>query len=127
MKISDDKKIKDIQQEFQQLFPYLQLHFYKGRHKEGKPSPPETQLDPELSIGEVRTIHNEGELTIQPEMTVGELENLFWTKYGLNVQIFRRSGNLWLQTTKTDTWTLAEQNRKGGHSEQAWKEMHGED
>lgn len=127
MRISDDKKIRDIQQEFQQLFPYLQIQFYKGKHEEGKPSPAEEQLEHTLSIGEVRNVHDEGELVIKPDMTVADLEDQFWNKYGLNVQVFRRSGNLWLQTTKTDNWTLAEQNRKGGHSEEAWKEMHGED
>ena len=126
MIISDDKKISDIQQEFQQLFPHLQIRFYQGQHEEGKASPPEAMLDPALSIGEVRKVHQAGELTIDPEMTVAGLEEQFWRRYGLNVQVFRRSGNLWLQTTKTDNWTLAEQNRKGGHSEEEWKKMHGE-
>ena len=127
MKISDDKKIKAIQEEFQQRFPYLRLEFYEGKHEQGKPSPADAQLDRQLTIGAVRQLHNEGELTIEPEMSVGQLEDAFWNQYGLNVQVFRRSGNLWLQTTKTDDWSLAEQNRKGQHSEQAWKEMHGED
>lgn len=125
MEISDDKKIKDIQEEFQKLYPYLRLEFYEGKHQEGEPSSPSAQLDPELTLGEIRKVHNKGELTLLPDMTVGDLEEAFWNNYGLNVQVFRRSGNLWLQTTKTDDWTLAEQNRKGEHSEQAWKEMHG--
>lgn len=127
MKITDEKKIRDIQQEFQKHFPHLRLEFYKGKHVAGQPSPADAQLEPEFSIGEVRKVHMEGELVIKPEMAVSELEDHFWKQYGLNVQVFRLSGNLWLQTTKTDNWTLAEQNRKGGHSEEAWKEMHGED
>ncbi len=55
------------------------------------------------------------------DMSVSELEQLFLTKYGLNAQVFRRSGNLWLQTSATDHWTLAEQNRKGGHSEELFE------
>jgi hypothetical protein len=55
-------------------------------------------------------------------MTVAELERLFVENFGLNAQVFRRSGTLWLQTSATDNWTLAEQNRKGGHSEQLARE-----
>jgi hypothetical protein len=32
-------------------------------------------------------------------------------KFGINVQVFRKAGELWLQTTITDHWTLAEQER----------------
>jgi hypothetical protein len=29
------------------------------------------------------------------------------------VQVFRQSGRVWLETTRTDDWTLAEQNKQG--------------
>lgn len=116
--------MKDIQTEFNQKFPYLRLEFYKGKHESGEPSPASKQLDPEKTIGQVRKVHNEGELSIDGHLKVSTLEDRFWELYGLNVQVFRLSGNLWLQTTTTDQWTLAEQNRKGEHSEKAYKEMH---
>jgi hypothetical protein len=43
-------------------------------------------------------------------MKVGELEHAFNVKFGLSAQVFRKSGEIWLQTTTTDTWTLAKQN-----------------
>jgi len=46
-------------------------------------------------------------------MKVSELEKIFLEDYGLNVQVFRNSGRVWLETTMTDDWTLAEQNRQG--------------
>jgi len=55
----------------------------------------------------------EGELDIPDTLTVGELENLFMDRFGLSVQVFRRSGNLWLETTMTDNWTLKQQNDHG--------------
>jgi len=54
-----------------------------------------------------------GELELNDEMTVGELENSFLEKFWLNVQVSRRSGNLWLETTMTDKWTLKQQNDHG--------------
>ncbi|MCB0664098.1 MAG: hypothetical protein KDC24_15235, partial [Saprospiraceae bacterium] len=70
-------------------------------------------LDAEKTIGEVRTIHNKGEMELKSNMSVADLEKDFFDKYGLNVQVFRMSKDLWLQTTKTDQWTLAEQNQRG--------------
>ncbi|MBK8556702.1 MAG: hypothetical protein IPL65_13445 [Lewinellaceae bacterium] len=36
---------------------------------------------------------------------------------GLHVQLFRKSGSLWLETSRTDQLTLAQQNAKGESSE----------
>ncbi|HHM21707.1 MAG TPA: hypothetical protein ENJ20_06755 [Bacteroidetes bacterium] len=117
--------MKELKKEFREKFPYLKLEFYKGRHEDGKPSPATNQLDDSKKIGEVRTIHKEGELQVRGNMKVSTFENRFREQYGLNVQVFRRSGNIWLQTTTTDHWTLARQNGKGERSEKAYKEMHG--
>ncbi len=118
MLLDNSKKIKDLQAEFQKDFPYLKLEFYKGAHQQGEASPARQQLDSEQLVGKVRSVQQAGHLPIRAEMTVAELERLFVENFGLNVQVFRRSGTLWLQTSATDNWTLAEQNRKGGHSEQ---------
>ncbi|MCC6724706.1 MAG: hypothetical protein IT258_09360 [Saprospiraceae bacterium] len=118
MLIDDHKMIMDLQMEFHQKFPYLKLEFYSGTHKVGETSPAKTHLDGSLLLKNVRTVHTEDDLYIREEMSVSELEQLFLNKYGLNAQVFRRSGNLWLQTSATDHWTLAEQNRKGGRSEE---------
>ena len=126
MQITDSKKLKAIQAEFQEKFPYLKLEFYEGKHESGKPSPAGKQLGPEKTIGQVRTVQADGDLGIDGQLKVSTLETRFWQHYGLNVQVFRLSGNLWLQTSTTDSWTLAEQNRKGEHSKQAYKKMHGE-
>ncbi len=122
MLIDNGKKIKDLQLEFHRAFPHLKLEFYEGSHRPGEASPARQQLDNEQLIDEVRSVHSKGDLRIREEMSVSELERLFLEKFGLNAQVFRRSGTLWLQTSATDHWTLAEQNRKGGHSEQLARE-----
>ncbi len=126
MYISDKKTLREIKRAFHEKFPFLKLEFYAKPHKPGEGSPRQEQLPDHLTIGEVRTIHNEGAFRVKPEMRVRDFEQQFYEKYGLSVQVFRKSGNLWLQTSKTDTWTLAEQNRKGGASAQHFEEMHTE-
>ncbi len=116
MRIKDDMTIRDLQRAFNEKFPYLRLEFYTEPHEPGKGSPATKQIPPDKKIGEVRLIHTEGDFRIDPKMTVEALERLFAEKYGLYVQVFRRSGNLWLQTTATDDWTLEEQNERGRES-----------
>lgn len=45
-------------------------------------------------------------------MTVSELEQHFADVYGLSVQVFRKSGEVWLETTTTDNWSLEKQNQE---------------
>jgi hypothetical protein len=127
MFITDQKRLREIQVEFSRMYPYLKLEFYSKHHDEGKGSPKRALLASDKTIGEIRTVHNDGELQIVEDMTVAKLEQRFEEVFGLNAQVFRRSGNLWIQTTATDGWTLAEQNRKGGASEAYWKEKYEKD
>jgi len=53
---------------------------------------------------------NEANLTIYGQQKVSEVEQLFQDVYGLSVQVFRKSGTIWLETTATDDWTLNKQN-----------------
>lgn len=122
MIISDNKKLREIKEEFHKRFTHLKIEFYAGSHAPGEGSHMREQLDAEMTIGRVRKLNNEGDFRIDPKISVGDFEQKIQDKYGLNVQVFRKSGNLWMQTTATDSWTLAEQNRKGGASEEAYQE-----
>lgn len=113
MIITDEKKLVDIQREFNEKFPFLKLEFYTQPYEAGVGSPNKVLLPALSKIGEVRQVHNTGDLGINGHLKVKSLEQLFQEQYGLNVQVFRRSGELWLQTTSTDDWTLSEQNQKG--------------
>lgn len=124
MIISDEKTLRDIQKEFNSFFPYLKIEFYSGEHSRGEGSPIQDRLPPEQALAVIRKVHTQGDLRINPDIRVSEFEQMFLQKYGLNVQVFRKSGNLWMQTTSTDHWTLAEQNRKGGASELHYKEKY---
>lgn len=111
--ISEKRQINDVQKEFNAYFPFLKIEFFKKSHGINKPSPAQRMFAHSLAISEARTSKEEGYLELGPEMTVAELEQSFWTKYGLSVQVFRKSGNLWLETTMTDKWTLSQQNKHG--------------
>lgn len=111
--IDDRRKISDIQEAFNQAFPYLKVEFFKKPHGVGDTSPISEMLPTDTTIGQWRTVHNEGDLEVNGKMKVQELESAFQGKYGLSVQVFRKSGEVWLVTSYTDAWTLNEQNEQG--------------
>ena len=113
--INDQRKIFAVQKEFSEMFPQLKLEFYSKSNKEG--GTPSAKLMKHISktIADCRTIHSSGAITIQPQMTVGELEQSFRDIYGLAAQVFRRSGDNWIETTETDDWTLEKQNKPGAN------------
>src|SRR4029077_7376921 len=111
--INDERKIFAIQEEFNKEFPFLKLEFFR------KPSGPKAVPSKKVMVhhskllGECRAIHPFGELTVTPHMTVAELEQSLRDVFGLSTQIFRKSGNTWLETSSTDKWTLEKENETG--------------
>lgn len=111
--IKDERKISAIQEEFNTAFPYLKLEFFTKPHKVNGASPAKEIISNKKTLNESRRIHNKGELIVTPFMTVAELEEQCQKIFGLSVQVFRKSGKVWLETTFTDSWTLEEQNGQG--------------
>jgi hypothetical protein len=116
MIIDDKKSIQTIQNEFNELFNGLKLEFYTHKHGHHQGSKKEDQYSSDQILASIRDQHKSGNLRITDDMTTAALEDEFESKFGLHVQVFRKSGNLWLQTSTTDNWTLAKQNEKGCQS-----------
>lgn len=111
--INDNRKIFAVQEAFTKSFPYLKLEFFAKPHKPGGASSKKLIKHHDKTLGDCRTIHKTGTINITANMTVGELEQHFADVFGLGVQVFRKSGKLWLETTVTDNWTLERQNKEG--------------
>jgi len=111
--IHDARRIVDIQEEFNTVFPYLKLEFFSQGHTISEGSAKKHIINTNETLGKYRSKHNPGEVGIVPEMKVMDIEQLFSDIYGLNVQVFRKSGKVWLETTVTDGWTLEKQNARG--------------
>ncbi|NNF36232.1 MAG: hypothetical protein HKN68_19165 [Saprospiraceae bacterium] len=116
MKISRELKLENIQQQFQSVFPHLKIEFYSRPHKTGEGSEVKTQISNLKKVGQICDL-DEVEIPLNGEMTVKEFESIMEENFGLHVQVFRKSANLWLQTAATDGWTLDKQEGKGGRSE----------
>lgn len=114
MKLTIDgtTRIGDIQHWFSKEFSFLKLEFFRTRHLPRNPSPKnEMRAAGEFALkGDLPL---EAQISIDDKCTVMEVENLFLTEAGLYVQVFRKSGSLWIETTLTDDWTLEQQNHEG--------------
>lgn len=109
MFITEEAIIRSIQQEFREAWPHLKIEFYKNPHASYEGSPAKEQLHGDTAIEDIRNIHTSGWINISGDVQVKTLEKQFCRLLGLNVQVFRKSGGVWLATTTTDHWTLAEQ------------------
>lgn len=104
--ISSKLPISDIQKAFSSTFPYLKIEFFR------RPATP--YFSPgDLRIRETPQQVTEDEIEITGEMKVRELEQALDKLFPLDARVFRRSGNIWLETTMTNDWTLEHQNEQG--------------
>lgn len=106
LNISPKRPISDIQKAFSNTFPFLKIEFFKGQGAG-------YLLPGDHSIAEAQQQTREGSIVITGDMKVRELEQALGKLFPLHAQVFRRSGNIWLETTMTDDWTLARQNEHG--------------
>ncbi len=111
--ISGEKTIREIQNEFHAAYPFLKLEFFRHSHKAGKPSPKSDVVSAGSSIGVLMNGNKAANIEVNASKTVAALEQEFQKRFGLNVQIFRKSQSLWIETSLTDHWTLGRQNEEG--------------
>jgi hypothetical protein len=116
--ISDDVQLKQLKKEFNDKFPHLKIDFFADEHKEGEATAFKSMYDDELYLKDIRKNHIEGDLSIDGHQKTSTFESHFKDHFGVNVQVWRKSGNIWLQTTATDEWTLSEQERSGAEYDQ---------
>ena len=116
--VASDRTIGQIQDEFAAEYPNLKLVFFSKPHQAYKGSPAKFLIEDRntlvSSLLHGKEIH--AELFVEPEMPVWQLERLLELEYHLHVQVFRRSGNTWLETSVTDDLTLEQQEVKGKDS-----------
>jgi len=110
--ITDQKYIKELQEEFQQKYPFLKIEFFRNVAKNGS-SLKSQLISGKMTVGMIRHMHPEGSLDINGHRSVEEVENDFQNKFGLSAQVFRKFGSMWIETTLTHHWSLLRQNHEG--------------
>ena len=113
IEINDHRKIFAIQEEFSQLFPNITIGFYRKSNKSGGGPAGELVKSSSKTLLECRVSHQEGTITINPEMTYGELKQNFEDIYGLTILLSHaQKGNQPGEPHLIEASTLRELNKE---------------
>ena len=118
MLIHHNDTLENLQKLFNAEFPFLKLEFFTRPHDKGAPTEKQFMVNIKRTVDSCNPDLKEATINIPSSITVHELEKLFQQNLGLYIQVFRKSGKVWLETTATDNWSLFKQNVEG----QEWSE-----
>ena len=110
-----------LKREFNTRYPFLKIEFFRFRSAKDRHFTKENMVEAEMKISELQAQHAKGSIELLPSTTVRDLEKKFSESFGLNVQVFRKSGRIWLETISTDSWTLEQQNAAARNLEEQQK------
>ena len=106
LKITTKQTISEVKAAFHALLPYMKIEFFHHSHAQGEGSPKTDMIQGDVRIIDLVEGHDHGTIEFKDSTLVYELEEKLQNYFGLNVQIFRKSGKLWLESTISDNWTL---------------------
>jgi hypothetical protein len=113
--LSSESNMKSLNKEFQREFSFLRLALYDDPHKPKQSSIIGHKVSDHTQLKHISDLVP-AYILIEPSDTVNEVEQKFQNRYGLPVQIFRKSGDTWVETAQTDNLTLEKQNDMGAAS-----------
>ena len=116
--INMQQTVAGIQTQFNSQYPFLKIEFFRQAPVSGIGNAKNKMIIHDMKLDAIHGISKIGKIKLSNQMTVNELENCFEKEYGLFVQVFRKSGKIWLETTATDNWTLEQQNEEGKYLDQ---------
>jgi len=101
--------IQKVQEEFSRAYPFLKIVFRKSG-REPASTLDTGRLDTEDHIRECASALLEKDIRLSDHLKVSELETSLGHLFGTSVQVYRKSGNFWLETSMSREWTLKQQN-----------------
>ncbi len=107
IEVKTGMKIKDLKKQFNDYYPNLKIELFAPASEHNKSNLLDNNLDLNALIGD-----KEANIEFLGNTSVGMFEQLFETQLGLSVQVFRRSGNVFLETKNTDNWTLDQEHQE---------------
>jgi glycerol-3-phosphate O-acyltransferase len=110
LKIDKRISVGDFQKEFNAIFPYLKIEFFKPSSKEDAASYKTASLL--TSRDHIANDINFASISIDSMTTVALLKKLLSEKLGLLSLIYRKSGSMWIETSLTEDWSLERQNHE---------------
>lgn len=102
----EQQRLREIREAFTRRYPWLKLEFPAALRNDDRTK---ATVDP----GQINDDWLKATLGLTDTMTVRQLEATLMANYGIDVQVFRKSGKFWIETRMTRDWTLKRQNDQG--------------
>lgn len=109
LQLKRNTRLNEIKNAFNEKFSMLKLEFFKKSHGESEGSRAELMITSDEDLESIGFAKDEAVINFDEATKVSDLEQSFEKVGGLHVQVFRKSGSVWLETIGSDSWTLAEQ------------------
>jgi len=105
--IFEGQTIGALQKSFTDFYPFLKIDFFNNIDLNG------IRVNRRLDSGYALFGPTASDICLSGSKTIRSLKEEFKSVTGLLVKIFRKSGNVWIETSLTDDWTLERQNEEG--------------
>lgn len=105
IEIKENMQVKDLKKQFHQYYPMLKIEFFSQGHEVSQGTSKSQMLDNETPLKDLIK-GKEGNVDFGGNISVQSFEQMFADTFNLNVQVFRKSGSVYIETTQTDDWTL---------------------
>lgn len=116
IEINNHRKIFAIQKEFAAIFPCLKIDFHEKPNKQGGAPSHKIVKSGSKTLSECRNLHNEGFVSITPQMSVGDLKQIFRDNFGLTIEVSQKTNNIWRQISVNENAILDELNKEAAYS-----------
>lgn len=111
--VDDSRTIEEVQKDFSDEYPFLKIEFI-SMVKKGAVASPNAEIIPKnKKLSAIRDKHVSGTVSIEPDCTVKDLLDTLENEYGLHARVYRKFGNMWIETGLTSHWSLSLQNTEG--------------
>lgn len=107
LKIDERISVGNFQKEFNSIFPFLKIEFFKPTSTTDSRNYKSTLLSLSDKIGS-----KQKSIDIDNSTTVAQLKRNLTEKWNIQSLIYRKSGSMWIETSLTEDWTLERQNHE---------------
>ncbi|HLY71733.1 MAG TPA: hypothetical protein VKR53_18495 [Puia sp.] len=113
LQLNKNGSLKTFQQQFNEYYPFLKIEFFKkitsGESLTGSGFLARSGSESKIN----RSADQSVSIDVNRKRKIAELEKDFDNLLGLSAHVFRKSGNVWVETSLTNEWSLEDQNEEG--------------
>jgi len=106
LRMEGKRAFGDFQHEFNDTFPFLKIECLNSEQHTAIFKIKATTYSRKLNTADTT-------ISINDDTTVAGMVKMFKEKFEMEIRVFRKSDNMWIAISLTDSWTLGRQNNAG--------------